>query len=92
MAGRGAPIGNKNSEKGAKYKAALERALAARSKVDGKQALDDLAGVAIDCAMSGESWAHQFIADRLDGKPHQTIAAEVDTNVTVEVVRFGNKK
>lgn len=88
----GAPRGNQNAANGKKYKAALERALASRSRADGKEALDAIANVVIEKALAGEQWAHQQIADRLDGKPHQTIAAEVDTNVTVEVVRYGDGK
>lgn len=67
------PVGNQNAANGKKWKAAIERALAARSKKDGKDALDSLANVLIDKALSGEQWALLELGNRFDGKPAQAL-------------------
>lgn len=40
----------------------------------------------VDCAMAGESWAVQQVADRLDGRPAQDI--NVDASVTHELANL----
>lgn len=85
----GAPIGNQNGAKGRLFAAAVERALSKKSKGEQVQALDEIAEKLVTVARAGDLEAIKIIADRMDGKPHQTIAAEVDSTVTVEVVRFG---
>lgn len=85
----GAPIGNQNPADALKYRAALERALREKSKKDGLDALNAIAEGVINQAIKGEQWANLMIADRLDGKPHQTVSAEVDTTVNILVKRFG---
>lgn len=69
----GAPIGNQNAAKGRKWKAAIERALEAKSRVLGKQALDEIAVALIDQALAGEQWAIDQLGNRLDGKPGQAL-------------------
>ena len=52
-------------------------------------ALEELAEKLIAAVEAGDVPAIKELGDRLDGKPHQSIDAQVDATVTVEVVRFG---
>ena len=62
--------GNPNGTGGPKiFQAALERAMA---QDDGKR-LREAVEKMLDAAASGEVWAIQFLADRLDGKAAQTV-------------------
>ena len=56
-----------------KFLAALERAIVQ----DDGQKLRSAAEKLLDCAVAGESWAIQQLADRLDGKASQ----QIDVNV-----------
>jgi hypothetical protein len=69
----GAPTGNQNAANGKKWKAAIDRALAERSRVEGKDMLEALANKLIDQALAGEQWAFAQLGDRLDGKAAQAI-------------------
>ena len=73
----GAPLRNQNAANGRKWKAAIDRALEARTKSEGREMLDVLADKLIDQALAGEQWAFAQLGDRLDGKPHQTLDATV---------------
>jgi hypothetical protein len=64
-----APIGNKNAAKSRMFEQALHRAIA---QDDGKRVRQAAENV-LDKAADGEIWAIQMLADRLDGKPSQTI-------------------
>lgn len=90
-----APRGNQNAVK-KPWAEAIGQALDRRAKKNKQkgrmEALIEIAEKLLDKAEQGDAQAFKEIGDRMDGKPHQTIAAEVDTNVTVEVVRFGEKK
>ena len=85
----GAPVGNQNAAKGKKWKAALDRALEAKSRVLGKEALDECAAVLIDQALAGEQWALRELGDRYDGKPSQAldIGSDPDRPLINKVVR-----
>lgn len=50
-----------------------------REGEDGKPKLRMLAEKLVECALNGESWAMQQVADRLDGKPMQQLDVEVTT-------------
>lgn len=91
MAARGAQPGNVNAEKPKRWASAIDRALKKRgtAKLD---ALDQIAEKLLELAEKGDMQALKELGDRLDGRAHQTIAAEVDANVTVEIVRFGKNK
>jgi len=97
----GAPLGNQNAAKGKQWAAAIERAL--ERIASGKERPTDVSKKMAGVDMAADAFVRKMfqdadlgyfkeLGDRLDGKPHQTIAAEVDTNVTVEVVRFGTGK
>lgn len=79
----GAPIGNNNPAKGKLWKAAINRALEKRSKVDAKEALDELAEKLLSACESGEGWALKELGDRLDGKPAQAIIGDDENPLQV---------
>jgi hypothetical protein len=89
----GAPKGNQNktgkTEK--PWSSAILQAIDRRKTKGRMEALVDIADKLLDKASEGDTAAIKELGDRLDGKPHQTVAAQVDTNVTVEIVRFGKK-
>lgn len=69
-----APEGNQNAVKGKVWNDALRKAIV---QDDGKRvraAIDSL----LTQAAAGEQWAIKELADRLDGKPAQTIAGDGD--------------
>lgn len=80
--------GNPNgSKKQRRFLAALERAL----QQDDGQRLRDCAEKVLDLAAKGEPWAVNFLADRLDGKPAQSISADVgDGSVAIAVIAYHN--
>ena len=69
----GAPVGNQNAARGRMWRAAIERALAKRSRVDQVEALDDLADKLLTLAYEGDLGALKELGDRLEGKPGQAI-------------------
>lgn len=71
-------------------KAALERALEARSRIERKDMLEAIWDAQITAALSGERDSAQLIIERLDGKPQQSIDAVVDASITIEVVKFAD--
>jgi len=91
LANAGAPRGNKNAANGADnapFKSALRRAIAQDDAVRVRSAVEKL----LDKAAEGEQWALNMLADRMDGKPAQsvTLAGDPDkplqSKVTVEFV------
>jgi hypothetical protein len=86
----GAPIGNTNPTKGKRWQQAIDRALAERSKRSGIEALDELAEKLLILADGGDLGALRELADRLDGKAIQQIDANVDTALTVEILKFAD--
>lgn len=71
----GAPLGNTNATKGKLVTDAIRKALAA----DDWRRLREGAEKVADAFAAGESWAVQFVADRQEGKPHQTLSGPGDT-------------
>lgn len=45
-----------------------------------------LASNLVDLALSGESWAVQEVGNRLDGRPHQSVAVGGDEESPIHVV------
>ena len=73
----GAPLGNQNATKQQRqFGEALQRAI---KQDDGKR-LRGAAEKLLDLADSGEAWAVRELADRLDGKPAQSV--QLDATVT----------
>ena len=71
----GNPAGNPKSKR---FLAALDRAIA---QDDGKK-VRDAADKLLDLAAAGEAWAIKELADRLDGKPAQTVAGDPENPLT----------
>lgn len=74
-----APKGNQFAAKSKDFESALRRAL---NRNDGS--LNRIADKLIQKAEDGESWAVAEVANRLDGKPKQTLDAAVEANLTVK--------
>lgn len=71
----GNPSGGQKRE--AKFRAALERAIAQ----DSADRLRNTAEKLLTLASEGEQWAVKELADRLDGKPAQSIAMSGELNI-----------
>jgi hypothetical protein len=76
----GAPFGNKNAANAKLWQAAIHRALARRSKVAGREALDDLAERFLALCDESDLGAFKELGDRIDGKPAQTLGVGQDPN------------
>jgi hypothetical protein len=78
----GAPLGNDNHRKGKPFQNALRRAIA-----QNPQKLRNAADKVLDLAEAGEAWAVKEIADRLDGKSHQSTSLEdADGNSIINAI------
>jgi len=92
----GAPEGNQYARKAKLFEGAIKRALARHSgTVDG--GLDKLADVLVSDAIDkGDPFARREIADRIDGKPHQSVAVSGDEDAPlvtrVELVPLSAKR
>ena len=78
----GNPAGN---QKAKPFYDALNRAIAQ----DDAKRLRAAAEKLLDLAASGEPWAVQHLADRLDGKPKQQIDAEINGQISLAKVKTG---
>lgn len=89
----GGQPGNQNAAKGKQWRAAIERALEARtaSRVDGKKELDAVAEKLVEAAGSGDISALRELGDRLDGKPHQSSDVSVEGGEGLLAVLAGMK-
>ena len=88
MAERGAPIGNQNAAKAKRFYDGLSRALARKGKtVDG--GLNKVCDQLVEAAVNGEQWAIKEVADRIDGRPAQslTVAGDEDAPLVTKVLR-----
>ena len=74
----GAPLGNQNAAKPKMWQAAINRALEKRSRVEGREALDDLAEKLLALADQSDLGALKELGDRLDGKPGQALSVGGD--------------
>jgi hypothetical protein len=83
----GAPVGNSNASRGKVWRAAIERALETRSRLEQKHAVDTLAGVLLDKAAEGDMAALKELGDRLDGKPAQTVGSDPDQPLRLEQIQ-----
>ena len=93
----GAPTGNNNAAKAKVWTAAIERALANRSRLDQKDALDSLAEKLLAKSAEADLGALKELGDRLEGKPGQAIDLGSDPERPViarlvrQIVRPDNK-
>ena len=83
----GAPVGNKNATKGARWRAAILRALERAAGGDADRGLDLAATKLVTLAIEGDSWAVDHLANRIDGKP--TEVHEHGGELIVRIVKQG---
>jgi hypothetical protein len=82
--------GNQYAAKAKLWKAAIERALDARaSRLEGRLALDALAERLLEKCDEGDMAALKELGDRLDGKAHQTVDANVSGSLTTVLAGLG---
>ena len=75
----GAPKGNKNAARGKIWSDAIIRALAKRSRVTAREAIDDLAEKLLEQCDEGNMIALKEVGDRLEGKPAQTLLGDSES-------------
>ena len=61
-----------------------------RNEGEDQKKLNRLAVKLIEKALEGDVGAMKEVGDRLDGKPHQSVAAEVSGGLNINVVRFAD--
>ncbi len=86
-----APLGNQNAAKAKVWSAAINRALAERSRKSGKEALDALAEQLLMNAEGGDMAALKELGDRLDGKAAQAITGADDGPVSL-LIQWAQQK
>ena len=94
MAERGAQPGNQNAIKNRPWRLAIDRALEQKSRVDQIDALTVIAEKVVAAAIAGPSyqkgdpWAGAVaeLADRLDGKPAQSVTLAGDTDAPLKII------
>lgn len=91
----GAPVGNQNAVRAKRWQQAIMRALARASNKDVDTGLDSAADKLVALALEGDKWAIDHLADRIEGKPAQTISGDPDAPLEViqrieRVVRNAN--
>jgi hypothetical protein len=80
----GAPIGNKNAQKGRLWNDQLRRAII---QDDGRRLRASVEHL-LNQASNGEPWAIKELADRLDGRPRQTNALEVSDEPELKTIKI----
>lgn len=89
----GAPVGNNNAAKAKVVADAIRKALAAEDWRRLRAGAEKVA----DAYASGEPWAVQFVADRMDGKAVQQTeisgpeGGAIEQSLTVQFVDAGNE-
>jgi len=72
----GGQFGNRNSAKGQLWSDAVRKAVNAKDPISGKKQLNRIATKVVEMALHGDIHAIHEIGNRLDGKPHQSVAVE----------------
>lgn len=80
----GAPIGNKNAQKGRMWNDALRKAIA---QDDGRRLRGSIEQL-LNLASNGEPWAIKELADRLDGRPKQTNVLEASEEPELSTIKI----
>lgn len=73
----GAPEGNKNAANAKAFTQSLKRVMA-HSDGSATKGMEKVAKKLYEAACEGEQWAIKEFADRIEGKPAQTIAGDPD--------------
>lgn len=92
MAAKGGQPGNNNAGKAKDWESALRYVANNNSfgRIKKAQALRAIAEKVFQQALDGDMQAIKEIGDRLDGKPKQAIEGQVDSSLTIEVLRFAD--
>lgn len=85
MAGRGAPLGNKNAAKGKLWFDAVHKHIA-----QNKEALPAIVDVVVNAAKAGEAWAVTELRNTLDGKPVQQVDMSGELSMTKTYRELGD--
>lgn len=80
----GAPIGNKNAQKGQIWNDALRKAIAQDDGMRLRASIEQL----LNLASNGEPWAIKELADRLDGRPKQTNVLETSDEPEQKTIKI----
>ena len=80
----GAPIGNKNAQKGQLWNASLRKAIA---QDDGRRLRASVEQL-LNLASNGEPWAIKELADRLDGRPRQSNVLEASDEPELKTIKI----
>ena len=80
----GAPIGNKNAQKGRIWNDQLRKAIA---QDDGRRLRASVEQL-LNLASNGEPWAIKELADRLDGRPTQTNVLEASEEPELKTIKI----
>lgn len=80
----GAPIGNQNASK--QWRKSLEKALARLGGSDIDSGLAMIADKVVSAAVAGDKDAWKDIADRLDGRPAQSVTLAGDEDNPVRTI------
>ena len=81
----GAPKGNQNALKVKPWQAAIERALAKRSLLAKREAIDDLAERLLQKCEEGDLSALKEFGDRIEGRPAQSMTLGSDPNNPINI-------
>lgn len=81
-----AAIGNQYAAKSKRWTAAIDRAIAKRSKLEGIEALDTLAEKLLAKVDEGDVSAIKELGDRLEGKPAQSVMLTGDPDHPLQIV------
>lgn len=80
-----APLGNQNAARAKLFHDALKRALA-RSGGSVDKGLNKVCDKLVDAALAGEQWAIKEVADRVEGKPAQSLSIGNDEDKPFKTV------
>jgi predicted transcriptional regulator len=80
----GAPIGNKNAQKGQIWNDSLRKAIA---QDDGRRLRASVEQL-LNLASNEEPWAIKELADRLDGRPKQTNVLEASDEPELKTIKI----
>jgi len=80
----GAPIGNRNAQKGRIWNDSLRKAIAQDEGRRLRASIEQL----LNLASNGEPWAIKELADRLDGRPMQTNVMETSEGPELKTIKI----
>jgi hypothetical protein len=80
----GAPIGNRNAQKGRIWNDSLRKAIA---QDDGRRLRESIEQL-LNLASIGEPWAIKELADRLDGRPKQANVLEASDEPELKTIKI----